>query len=413
MEKENRGAKGAIEFARVIHPLFFQHDHLLRKIKAGLNGPRLQVNTARFHDGTPWIQVRPIGGEGTRSELGDQSYTHTAIVPMWISEQFGSVESSLFAAMQLGNALTHTESGRTTPYAQRLLALVPFIEIRQDRDSPLPNGQHRAGEAINAEMFANVLAASGYREMIVLDPHSAQAIDYFVKAGIEVLSLTTSRLFADFLKNNTEIGPNHRVVALDKGSLQRCLKFAEALGVDPLNQMVVLDKTRGVDGKIDDLLVVHDSLKDADVIIYDDIIDTSGSIGKTCQKLRTEFGCRSITVVATHGVLSYPAVDNIIRYLGDNIIDRLIISDSLPNAQFNLQEIPGVEVVEVGGLLAEAAKTVAAGSIEAAKANEQMKPHILVPRLKLEVWQKFKEQAASSSAASASQEPEVGIEPTV
>ncbi|MCL4374487.1 hypothetical protein M1523_01360, partial [Patescibacteria group bacterium] len=225
MEADNRGKQDARSaFARVIHPLFFEHhDHLLREIKAGLDGPRLQVNTQRFHDGTPWLQVRPIGGSGTRAELDGQTYANTAIVPLWISPQFGSVEASLYATIQLGNAVTHTESGRETPYVDRLLAVAPFLEIRQDRDSPLPNGQYRAGEAINAEIFAKVLAASGYREMIVLDPHSAQAYDYFTKAGIEMLPLTAAQLFADYLKQTMTPGSQHRVVALDKGSLQRSL----------------------------------------------------------------------------------------------------------------------------------------------------------------------------------------------
>ncbi|MCL4374245.1 hypothetical protein M1523_00115, partial [Patescibacteria group bacterium] len=216
-------------------------------------------------------------------------------------------------------------------------------------------------------------------------------------AGIEMLPLTAAQLFADYLKQTMTPGSQHRVVALDKGSLQRSLKFADAMGVDPVKQMVVLDKTRGVDGKIDELSVVYGSLEGADVIIYDDIIDTSGSIGKTCKKLKDEYGCRSITVLATHGVLSYPAVDNIIRYLGEGIVDRLIISDSLPNAQFNLQEIPGVEVVEVGGLLAEAAKTVASSSVGAARQDEKLSSHLLTPQAKQAVWEEFRDRITQSS----------------
>jgi len=65
-------------------------------------------------------------------------------------------------------------------------------------------------------------------------------------------------------------------------------------------------------------------LKDMDVLIIDDMIDTAGTTVSAAEAA-IEKGAKSVTAIATHGVLSGPAIDR----LKDAPINTLVITDTI------------------------------------------------------------------------------------
>ena len=88
-------------------------------------------------------------------------------------------------------------------------------------------------------------------------------------------------------------------------------------------------------------------MKDKVAIIFDDIVDTAGTLTTVAQKIK-ERGAREIYAVCTHGLLSRNAMDKINK----SDIKKLIISDSLPIRDLG----PKVGVLSVSYLLADAIK---------------------------------------------------------
>ena len=209
---------------RLIHPGHFgYYDQFLQNFRDGLGIERLLIDTGSFADKSPYFRI--VAGD--KREF-------CAIIPLWLVPPF---EKSLFRAQEVGSALTHEERGRP-PLADRVIALIPYAELRQDKDSiDSDTGEYKEGEVIYAEIFANTLAAHGYTEAVILEPHSYEATSYF---KIPYLPLTAAPLFAKWLKETSLVAPETNVVALDKGTLQRCWYLTEILGLDPKSNLVVL-----------------------------------------------------------------------------------------------------------------------------------------------------------------------------
>jgi phosphoribosylpyrophosphate synthetase len=376
-----------LQEVRVVHKLFFQYDRYIEAIKKGLgNIPRLQGNYTKFKDGSPWCQI--ILGKGTEADLLKERPT-TAFVPFWISEQFACLGDNLFAVEQVGNALTHQERNRPS-LVDQIIGIAPYIELRQDRDSISSDGLgHKVGEAINDEIIANNLANSGYGKLVLLDPHSQESLRHFDRAGITHLDLTSAPLFADFLEKKKLIDKKSAFVALDKGSLQRCLYLCDLLGLDPRDHIIVLNKNRSGQNHVDGCEVLYGDPRGRKLIIFDDVIDTTDSIGKTSKSLIDKGAEKGIVVMAVHGVLSHPARDNIERFIDEGIISRLVLTDSLPNASFNLEGIKGVQVIHTALLMTRMAQFLALTSPEEIKSDPELSRYVLEPRNKEEICEEF------------------------
>ena len=66
------------------------------------------------------------------------------------------------------------------------------------------------------------------------------------------------------------------------------------------------------------------NLDSLDVLIIDDMVDTAGTTVSAADAAIAE-GAKSVTVVATHGVLSGPAIQR----LNESVIDKLIVTDTI------------------------------------------------------------------------------------
>ena len=213
--------------------------------------------------------------------------------------------------------------------AKTVTAVIPYYGYsRQDRkDQPrVP---------ISARMIMDLMSAAGVDRMITMDLHSPQ-IQGFTNVPFDNLY---SRIVLFNKLNEYQLNfDNGVVLAPDIGSAKMSQSYAKKLGIG----FALIDKRRPKHNVTEVVNLIGD-LKDKHVFIIDDMIDTAGTI---CNAARTaiENGAKSVMAVATHPVLSGPAIER----LKDAPIDKIIVSDTIDisnNKIFNKLEI--VSVAEV------------------------------------------------------------------
>jgi len=371
---------------RATHPTYYMYKDFLWRLKRNLPGIKgFDVEESLFPDGSPKTEVVDPKTRGYEFE-GRDPFGY-AIVPFWIVGKFGGNKFSdcLFAAEEMVNGLSHVENG-SLPLAQRIIGVAPYIEMRQDRRS-IKEDKIQTGQAIYAEIVARSLSAMGMNQLVLLDPHSYQGVEYLEGSGIQTVSLTAMPLFAERIRKKGLVD-NTVIVSLDKGALQKCLRLGELLGLSP-EQIVVFNKHRESGKQLSSDLLCGDP-QGKDVIIADDIAASFESLKLTCSRLKEKCHCNRITILVTHGILSGDARNNVIQMLENQTVDTIMISDSLPRAGYVLDEVPGVHVVSVAPLMAQAVNCLISGSFETTQFHGQpFTNFILTPRPKEEVWEEF------------------------
>ncbi len=157
-------------------------------------------------------------------------------------------------------------------------------------------------EAISAKLIANLLVASGTTRLITLDLHSDQIQGYF---DIPVDHMFALPLFVRYFQNKKL--NNLVVVAPDTGRAKTCKRLADQLGAE----LAILHKSRP-EHNVAEIMNVVGEVKDKTILIFDDMIDTAGSVTRGLDALR-EHGCRDeIYLAATHPVFSHPATERLI-----------------------------------------------------------------------------------------------------
>ncbi len=398
---------------RVNHPMYNSYGQFLHELKASFyNVDRLFLQKSVFKNGAPWLQTH-LGPRGLRSELKENE--DVAYVPIWIEpNQFNiRMEEMVYHVGMMLNSLIHTEDRPSL--VKKIVGIAPYMEVRQDKDGPGVDGDRSAGEAIDAEVIGRQLAIQGLngQKLVWLGPHSYEAYNavsnpvvpnWFpegVKLHIETLPISSAPIFADKLAQefNDPTNPRSRdntvVVSLDKGSLQQCIHFSELLGLDLSSQLAIFDKKRKEHNQVADLSMIYgnrEMFNGKDVLIYDDIIDTFGSMEKTCKALKT-LGAKSITVIATHGVLSHPARDNILRSVDDGLVDRIMLTNSLPYAADYFEGFEQVvDVLDVASYLGKFAQLFSISTLQEMVNHPVFSRYITIPEQKEEVWQKFQKR---------------------
>src|SRR5207237_5004728 len=111
------------------------------------------------------------------------------------------------------------------------------------------------------------------------------------------------------------------LVSPDVGGVARARAFAKKLDDAPI---AIIDKRRSQHNVAEVFTVVGD-VKGKLAIMVDDMVDTAGTLVKGAELLKRE-GANSIIAVATHAVLSGPAIER----LESSPIEKLIITNSIP-----------------------------------------------------------------------------------
>jgi ribose-phosphate pyrophosphokinase len=195
--------------------------------------------------------------------------------------------------------------------AKRITAVVPFYGYaRQDKKG-------RPREPITARLMGDLFMAAGADRIASVDLHTGQ-IQGFVDTPFD--SLTAIPLFEDYLSKRLE-GPI-TMVSPDSGGVKRATKFARHLDAE----VAFVYKRRRSDlrNQVEAQWVVGD-VANRHCVIVDDIIDTAGTVVASADLL-LERGALSVMVVATHGVLSGPAIERLSRAP----FREIVITNTLP-----------------------------------------------------------------------------------
>ncbi len=219
--------------------------------------------------------------------------------------------------------------------ARRINAVVPYYGYaRQDRKA-------KARDPISAKLVADLITTAGADRVLTMDLHAPQIQGYF---NIPVDHLVGVPILANYFKQlNLQ---DLVVVSPDLGSVTRARKFADRIDAS----LAIIDKRRPK-ANVSEVMNIIGDVKDKNVILIDDMIDTAGTITQGAKALR-EFGAKEVYACCTHPVLSGPAIER----LENSVIKEIVILDTilLPDEK----KLPNMKILSVAPIFSEAIRRV-------------------------------------------------------
>ena len=223
--------------------------------------------------------------------------------------------------------------------AFRITAVIPYYGYgRQDRKV-----QPRV--PITAKLVADLITAAGAHRVLTMDLHAGQIQGFF---NIPVDHLFAAPVLLQYLQDRRVQGTwkDLVVVSPDAGGVERARAFAKRLGTS----LAIMDKRRTGANEAKIMHVIGE-VRDRDVVLLDDMIDTAGSITQAVQALRGE-GARRILASCTHAVLSGQALERLER----SDIEEVVVTNTIPLRDD--QTCKKITVLSVAPLLGEAIRRI-------------------------------------------------------
>jgi ribose-phosphate pyrophosphokinase len=221
--------------------------------------------------------------------------------------------------------------------AGSIVAVMPYFGYaRQDRKS-------KPRTPISARLVADLLTAAGVERVLSIDLHAGQIQGFF---NIPVDHLYGMPVLLEPLKQRIDVA-NAVVVSPDAGGVERARAYSKRLGTS----LAIIDKRRPAPNVSEVVNIIGD-VKDRDAIIVDDMIDTAGTVCAAAQAIKDK-GARNVFAVASHGVLSNPAVERITA----SPIQELLITDTIP-PRADVRACQKIKVFSVAKMVGEAVKRI-------------------------------------------------------
>ncbi len=285
---------------------------LAGKIAKNLNTELTDVNICRFADREIYVQVN-------ESVRGADVFV--------VQSTSNPASENIMELLIILDTLMRASAGRIT-------AVIPYYGYgRQDRKA-----QPRT--PITAKLVANLITSAGANRILMLDVHALQIQGYF---DIPVDHLFATPVLFDYFKNDKK---DYVVVSPDAGGVERARFFARLLKTN----MAIIDKRRSEMNKATLMNIIGENLiKEANLIILDDMIDTAGTLCAAANAL-SERGAEEIYACATHGVFSANAMNNI----NQSALTKVIVTDSIYFDEEKKSKSDKVEILSISGLIAEA-----------------------------------------------------------
>jgi ribose-phosphate pyrophosphokinase len=283
---------------------------LSRKISEYLQIPLLKVDIKQFKDG----EIQVYYNETIRGKA-----------VFIIQPTFAPAENII-------ELLVMIDAARRASAAS-IIAVNPYFGYaRQDR-------KDKPRTSIGAKLMANLYTTAGINRMITMDLHQDQIQGFF---EIPVDHLYSSTVFIPYIKS-LELD-NLCIVSPDTGGTKRASTYAKFLNCE----LAIGFKQRERQNEVSSLQIIGD-VKDKNVIIVDDIIDTGGTLCKAASIIKEE-GAKSIIALCPHALLSGNGIENI----ENSDIEKLVVTDTIPLKRFS----PKIEVVTIANFLGDVIKSV-------------------------------------------------------
>lgn len=198
--------------------------------------------------------------------------------------------------------------------AGRITAVIPYFGYaRQDRKA-------KSRDPISAKLVANMITAAGADRVLTMDLHADQIQGFF---DIPLDNMRGNPLFVKYYydKFPADIHEDMVVVSPDVGSVARARIFAQKLHMG----LAIVDKRRQKANQCEVMNVIGD-VAGKDCILFDDMVDTAGSLCNAAKALKDVGGANRVFACASHGLLSGPAVERI----ENSVIEELVFLDTMP-----------------------------------------------------------------------------------
>ena len=289
------------------------HQGIAQRIAENLNVSLLSVEADRFSDGEINIKIM----ENIRG------------TDVFIVQPTMPPAENLMELLLMIDAVKRASCRRVT-------AVIPYFGYaRQDRkDQPrVP---------IGAKLMANLIVTAGADRVLTSDLHAPQIQGFF--------DIPLDHLYAaPVLLRHFEDCPqgNLAVVSPDVGSIKMGRAFAKRLNAG----LAIIDKRRPGPNKAEVMNFIGE-IEGKDVIIFDDMIDTAGTLTDAARVCVEKQGAKSVTACCTHPVLSGPALQR----LNDSPLKEVVVTNTIPFTRFD--ECPKIKVLDMSALLADAMERI-------------------------------------------------------
>ena len=298
------------------------HPVLAQEVAAHLEVQLGDANIVEFANG----ELRPRFGESVRG--GD-----VFIMQTLCSTEGRSINDSIMEQLIMIDAAYRAS-------AQRVTAVCPFYGYaRQDRKS---DGR----EPITARLIADLFKAAGAKRMVSIDLHSGQ-IQGFFEGPVD--HLTAMPVLEKYVRQHAR--KEVVIVSPDAGRVKVAERFAQHLA-DMNADVAFINKRRPKNTT--NVAVAKEVIGEVEgrlCILADDMIDTGGTIVSAADLLMAR-GATEVWAMATHGVLSGPAIER----LENSVISRVVLTNTLPLPKE--KQIAKIEVLSVAKILADALAAV-------------------------------------------------------
>ncbi len=219
--------------------------------------------------------------------------------------------------------------------ARYVTLVMPFHPyLRQDKMSER--------EPITARLAVEFIKVAGADAVITADMHTKQIEGFYHKVTSD--NLTSQILFCKYIKERNQL-ESYVVLAPDAGATRTADEFAEMLKLDRVQ--VSKHRNYSIPNCVDEITLVG-SVKNKNVLIFDDMIDTAGTIKKIIDEIKSK-GAQKITICATHGLLTGPAIERL-----KDIDGEIIITDTIYRGPNFTKENPEYKIISIAPIFANA-----------------------------------------------------------
>lgn len=217
--------------------------------------------------------------------------------------------------------------------ASRIIAVIPYLAYaRQDK-------QFIEGEAVSFDIILDLLESAGVDDTVLIDIHNETALEKLrPKYKMKLHNLTAIYVLADYMKHNSYEGAYS--LSPDLGRSEIVEQVSKVMGGGFAFFLKVRDRYTGKTT----MKVKNLDLKGRDVVIFDDIISSGGTMARAIKGLKDQ-GAGKVAAVCTHA-LPVPGANEKLKNAG---ADKIVATDTVESV---------FETVSVATLVADYLKNL-------------------------------------------------------